>query len=188
MSMIILFNMISLDGFFEGPGNNISWHNVDEEFNEFALDQLDSAGGLIFGRVTYQMMASYWPSPMAIETDPTVASKMNSIPKIVFSKQLEQADWNNTRLVRADPVEEITKLKQQPGKPLFVFGSANLASSLIRKGLMDEFRVMINPVILGGGTPLFQGIHEQLRLTLEKTKAFRNGNVLLFYKPKSEIF
>jgi len=183
MRKIILFNLITLDGFFAGPDGEIDWHNVDQEFNEFAIDQLDSAGGLIFGRMTYQLMASYWPTPTAITDDPEVAGKMNSIPKIVFSKTLEKVEWNNTRLVKGNIVEEISKLKQQPGKDLYIFGSANLASSIIQKGLIDEYRIIVNPVAIGSGMPLFKDIQDRLNLKLIKVKTFRSGNVLLYYEP-----
>jgi dihydrofolate reductase len=185
MRKIILFNMVTLDGFFEGPNQDISWHNVDAEFNEFAIEQLKSADGLVFGRVTYQLMASYWPAPSAIENDPVVAGLMNRLPKTVFSKTLAKADWNNTRVVKgAERVaEEIAKLKQQPGKDLLLFGSADLASTLTQLGLIDEYRIMVNPVVLGRGTPLFKAVKDKLRLKLVNARTFGNGNVLLSYQP-----
>jgi len=183
MRKVILFNMITLDGFFSGPNGEIDWHNVDQEFNEFAIEQLSTAGGLIFGRVTYEVMASYWPTPLAIEDDPVVAGKMNSIPKFVFSRSLRSADWENTRLIHRDAAGEILNLKQQPGGDLFIFGSANLAASLTRQGLIDEYRLMLNPVVLGDGRPLFDELDERLSLRLIKTKVFASGNVLLTYQP-----
>ena len=183
MRKVILFNMVTLDGFFSGPEGEIDWHNVDQEFNEFAIAQLDTAGGLIFGRVTYEMMASYWPTPLAIEDDPVVAAKMNSIPKFVFSRSLRSADWENTQLIHRDAGDEISNLKQQPGGDLFIFGSANLASSLTRQGLIDEYRLMLNPLVLGDGRPLFEELAERLSLKLIKTKVFASGNVLLTYQP-----
>jgi dihydrofolate reductase len=183
MRKVVLFNLITLDGFFEGPNRDINWHNVDEEFNEFAIEQTNSADGLIFGRVTYEMMASYWPTEMAITNDPIVARQMNSIPKIVFSRTLKKADWNNTRLVKDNAAEEISKLKQQPGKDLFIFGSAELAAGLANLGLIDEYRLIVNPVILGSGRPLFTGVNPTIHLNLIKTKTFRNGNILLYYQP-----
>jgi dihydrofolate reductase len=183
MRKIILFNLITLDGFFAGPNGEIDWHNVDEEFNDFAIEQLSSADGLIFGRVTYQLMASYWPTPTAITDDPIVAAKMNSIPKIVFSKTLEKADWSNTRLVKGNVVEEITRLKQQPGRDMYVFGSANLAAAFTNNGLIDEYRLIVNPVVLGRGIPLFKDIKDRLDLKLINTRTFRSGNILLYYEP-----
>lgn len=182
MRKLILFNMITLDGFFEGANKELDWHQVDEEFNEFANEQLLSADMLLFGRVTYQLMASYWTTQTAIKNDPIIAAKMNSIPKIVFSKTLEKAEWNNTRMLKENIEDEIVKLKQQPGKNIFIFGSANLASTLRKLNLIDEYRIMINPIILGKGNPLFRNENGKLVLKLIKTKAFDSGNVLLYYK------
>ena len=132
MRKVFLFNRVTLDGFFEGPNHDITWHNVDEEFNEFAIAQLNEIDTLLFGRVTYQLMASYWPTELAIESDPIVAEKMNELPKVVFWRTLENVEWNNSRLVKDNAAEEISNLKQQPGKDIAVFGSADLAASLIR--------------------------------------------------------
>jgi dihydrofolate reductase len=184
MRTLYLFNMVTLDGFFEGPAKwEIGWHNVDAEFNEFAIDQLNATDLLLFGRVTYEGMASYWPTPAAIEDDPEVAGKMNSIAKIVFSRTLEKADWNNTRLINSNIVEEVLKLKRQPGKDMALFGSAALASTFIKHGLIDEYRIMVNPIVLGKGTPLFRGISDQFKLKLLSARTFKSGNVLLCYQP-----
>ena len=182
MRRVFLFMMVTLDGFFEGPNQDIGWHNVDEEFNEFAIQQLDDVDTLLFGRVTYEGMASYWPTPFAKENDPIVADKMNKVSKLVFSKTLDKAEWDNTRLVREHVAEEISKLKQQPGKDLAIFGSSDLAVSLLQMGLIDELRMMVNPVVLGSGKTLFNGIREKLNLKLLKTRTFRSGNVLLYYQ------
>ena len=182
MRKLYAFNMVTLDGFFEGPNHDINWHYVDGEFNDFAIDQLNSTDTLIFGRVTYQMMASYWPTPDGIKDDPTVADFMNRTPKIVVSRTLHKADWNNTRLIKDHVVDEIAKLKQQPGKDIAVFGSANLLSTLMQANLVDEHRVIVNPVILGKGTPLFKNSQNKLDLKLVKTRIFGNGNVLLCYQ------
>ena len=181
MRKIILFNLITLDGYFEGPGDDISWHNVDEEFNEFAIEQLNAADTLLFGRKTYQLMESYWPTSEAIKNDPIVAGIMNRFDKIVFSKTLEKADWNNTKLIRENPVEQVRKLRSEQGKDVFIFGSADLCTTFIQHNLIDEFRIMINPVILGKGNSLFKNIEQKIELKLLKTKVFGNGNVLLYY-------
>jgi dihydrofolate reductase len=183
MGKIIMFNMVTLDGFFAGLGGEIDWHHVDDEFNEFAIAQLNAAGGLLFGRATYQLMASYWPTDMAKQDDPVVADKMNTLPKIVFSRTLDRADWNNTRLVKGSATEEIASLRQQPGQDWFLFGSADLASALTHFGLIDEYRVIVNPVVLGGGQPLFKDVEDRLNLKLVSARTFRNGNVLLTYQP-----
>src|SRR6185503_18947147 len=158
MRKLFAFNLISLDGFFEGPDQDINWHNVDEEFNEFAIEQTSAVGALLFGRVTYQLMESYWPTADALKNDPVIAGIMNSVPKLVFSRTLEKAAWNNTRIVKENIEQEILNLKKQPGKDVAVFGSANLLSALVQMDLVDEHRVMVNPVLLGNGNPLFKSM------------------------------
>jgi dihydrofolate reductase len=183
MRKLFAFNMVTLDGFFAGPGGDISWHNVDDEFNEFAIKQTGVADLLMFGRVTYQMMASYWPTETAIKNDSVVAGQMNRSPKIVFSRTLAKAEWNNTRVIKDHIAEEITKLKQQPGKDMALFGSANLMTTLMQLDLIDEHRIMLNPVVLGKGIPLFQEIKDSLKFKLVNSRTFRSGNVLLYYQP-----
>lgn len=183
MRKVILFNLITLDGYFAGPNGEIDWHNVDEEFNQFAEEQLNTLDVILFGRVTYEMMASYWPTPSAIKDDPIIANKMNSAPKIVFSKTLSGADWNNTRLIKGNIAEEIAKLKQQPGKDMAIFGSGTLASTFTNLGLIDEYRLIVVPVALGEGIPLFKDLQQKLDLKLTNSRVFKNGNVLLYYQP-----
>ncbi len=183
MRKVFLFNMVTLDGFFEGPHQDISWHNVDEEFNEFAIAQLKEVSTLLFGRVTYEVMANYWPTKIAKENDPAVAELMNSLPKIVFSKTLDKAEWDNTRLVKENIPEEVSKLKQESGKDIAIFGSSNLAVTLAERGLIDEYRIIVNPIFLGDGTTLLKGIKTQLNLKLLKARVFDSGNVLLYYVP-----
>jgi len=174
--------LVSADGYFEGPDRDITWHNVDEEFNEFAIQQLNTVDTLLFGRTTYEMMASYWPTPAAIAADPVVAGKMNSLSKIVFSKTLSKVEWQNTRLVKTDYVQEISKLKQQPGKDMIIFGSSDLAITFMEHNLIDEYRIMVNPVVLGSGKTLFSGIKNRFNFKLLRTKAFKSGNALLYYE------
>lgn len=175
--------MISLDGYFEGPEHDLSWHNVDAEFNDFAIEQTKTVGTLLFGRRTYDLMARYWPSEDTLASDPIVAGLMNNTPKIVFSHSLEKADWNNTRLVTDGAAEEVRKLKAEPGKDLALFGSNNLCVNLMQDGLVDEFRIMVNPVAIGQGTPLFAGLMHKLNLAHIRTQEFKSGNVLLTYQP-----
>ena len=175
---------MTVDGFFEGLNKELDWHNVDNEFNDFAIEQLSNASVLIFGRLTYELMASYWPTPNALSNDPIVAEKMNSIPKIVFSKTLDKTEWNNTRLIKENIEQECKKLKQQNDKDIFIFGSANLASSFKSLNLIDEYRIMINPIILGQGNTLFKPTKERLKLRFIKTRTFNSGNVLLYYESK----
>lgn len=183
MRRLFVFNLVTLDGYFEGPNRDISWHNVDAEFNEYAIDMLDSVDSLLFGRVTYELMASFWPTPDAIKNDPIVAGKMNALPKIVFSKTLKKVEWNNTRLVKDNIEKEIKKMKNQPGKDMALLGSGSIMSEFAKGGLLDEYRIMVNPIILGDGNPLFKGIKDRMNLKLIKARTFRNGNVLLYYEP-----
>jgi len=185
MSKLFTFNMVTLDGYFEGPNGagDIGWHNADEEFNDFAVQQLHEIGMIVFGRVTYEGMASFWPTPLALETDPVVASLMNSVPKIAASRTLNTADWHNTRLVRTAVAEELARLKAQSDKDIAIFGSANLIASLMPSGVIDEHRVIVNPMVLGGGTPLFKSGTPTTQLKRVRSHTFKSGNVLLCYQP-----
>ena len=183
MRRVLFFMMVSLDGYFEGRAHDISWHNVDEEFNDFAIAQLEEVDTLLFGRVTYEMMSSYWPTPQARADDPVVAGKMNATAKIVFSHTLSDVKWENSRLVKLDFAAEMNHLKDQTGKDMIIFGSSDLAVSFLEHGLLDECRIMINPVVLGQGKPLFKGIHDRLDLKLLRSREFHSGNVLLVYQP-----
>jgi dihydrofolate reductase len=180
---VIVFNMLSVDGYFEGLNRDINWHNVDEEFNDFAIEQLNTAGTLLFGRVTYQLMESYWPTPDSLQDDPIVAGLMNQIPKFVFSKSLESANWQNTTLVKGDAAEAVTSLKELPGKDMFVFGSGEFVSYLAQHDLIDEYRLIFSPILLGRGNPLFKEQNKRIQLKLAKAKVFKSGNVLLYYQP-----
>ncbi len=181
MRKVALFMMVTLDGYFEGPNQQIDWHNVDEEFNDFAIQQLDEVDTLLFGRRTYEMMASYWPTEGARKDDPDVAGRMNATAKLVFSKTLSKPQWENTKLIKNDFAAEVRKRKQEPGKDMIIFGSSELGVTFLREHLLDELRIMINPIILGSGHALFQGIDDKLKLNLLKTRVFRSGNVLLVY-------
>ena len=183
MRKLYSFLMTTLDGFYEGPSQEFHFWNVDQEFNEFSIGQLHDTDILLLGRVTYEGMASYWPTQAAKNDDPVVAELMNALPKVVVSTTLETAGWNNTRRLGADVADELTKLKQQPGKDLAVLGSPNLTVSLLGMGLVDELRVMVNPVALGDGKSLFRSSKQELGLKLLQTRTFRSGNVLLTYRP-----
>ena len=187
MSKVILSNMVTLDGFFEGPNKELDWHIVDEELNEYANDLLSNVDALLFGRVTYQLMADYWPAaatnPSTSKSDLEIADKMNNLPKIVFSKTLQEVKWNNSRLVKENIAEEISKMKQQPGKDMVIFGSGSIVSTFMQLGLIDEYRIIVNPIVLGNGNPLFKGINGKQNLKLLNTKVFDSGIVILFYEP-----
>ena len=173
--------MVSLDGYFEGPNHELDWHNVDPEFNKFAITQLKEVDLLLFGRRAYELMANYWPTVDAKKNDPSVAKLMNEIPKIVFSKTLKSVSWENTRLVNEDAIPIVRKIREQAGKEIGIFGSSDLSVSLLEAGLLDELRIMANPVVLGRGKPLLQGLKTRIKLSLAKEKTFGSGNVLLYY-------
>lgn len=185
MRKIASFVMVTLNGFHEGPNPwEIDWHNTDDEFNDFALQQLDEFGTLVFGRATYLGMAQYWPSAEALESDPVIAGKMNGTPKIVVSRTLGQAEWPNTTVIR-DP-RQLARLKQEPGKDLLVLGSSVLTTSLMEMEILDELRVMVNPVLIGAGNSLSSTAQRRIPLRLLSIRQFRNGNVLLTYEPLAE--
>jgi dihydrofolate reductase len=182
---VLVSMMVTVDGMFAGPDGDIGWHNVDEEFNDFAIEQLDSVDTLLFGRVTYELMASYWPTDLALGDDPDVARRMNALEKVVFSRTLGAVEWENSRLVKDDLTGEVARLKEKPGKDMVIFGSGTIVTELAQAGLIDEYRLFINPVALGTGTALFAGLPEALRLKLVDTRVFNSGNVLLRYTPQS---
>ena len=182
MRKLVVFSSISVDGYSAGEGGDISWaHSGDDaEFRAFVEGNASGGGMLVFGRKTYEMMAGYWPTPLAATHDPVVAERMNSLPKLVFSRTLA-ADWRNTTLVRDDPVATIRRLKQEPGAGMCILGSASLVLPLAEAGLVDEFQLVVVPVALGTGSTLFAGLRKRLPLVLRQTRAFGNGNVLLCY-------
>jgi len=177
-----MWNLVTLDGFFEGTKSwDIDWHELawGEELERLSIEQARSADMLVFGRVTYEGMAGYWPSQKG-----EIADFMNTIPKIVFSRTLKQAEWNNTRLVKENAEGEVAKLKQQRGKDLFIFGSANLSETLMRHGLIDEYRLGVTPVVLGRGNPLFKPSAERMKLKLVEARPLKSGCVILRYQPE----
>ena len=183
MGKLSVFNFITLNGYFEGPKSDISWHRHGAEENAYAVDALKSGSTLLFGRVTYDMMASYWPTPLAMKNDPVVAEGMNKANKIVFSRTLKKVEWSNTRLVTDNMADEVKKMKKVPGKNMTVLGSGSIVTQLAQQGLIDEYEIMVDPVLLGDGTPIFKGIKQTLNLKLTASKTFRSGVVLLSYVP-----
>jgi dihydrofolate reductase len=185
MRKLISFMVMTLDGYHEGPNGEFDWPNVDEEFYEFAISQLNDIDTLVFGRRTYEGMASYWPTPAAVADSPIVAERMNSIPKVVVSNTLAEATWENTTLISGDAPKAIAQLKEEPGSLLAIFGSSALTVSLLEQGLVDEIRVVVNPILLGGGRSLFSGLGHRVPVHLARTTVFGSGNVLLTYEPQA---
>jgi dihydrofolate reductase len=185
MRKLTVFNHVSLDGYFVDRRSDMSWAKADhgdDEWNRFVADNAAEDSVLVFGRVTYQMMAAFWPTPMARELMPEVAERMNALPKLVFSRTLERADWSNTTLLR-DLVDEVRRLKRAAGPDLTILGSGSLVAQLAPTGLIDDYQVVVNPIALGGGRTMFEGLAEGLRLRLDRSRAFANGNVFLGYQP-----
>jgi dihydrofolate reductase len=186
---LYLFMSLSIDGYFEGPNHDISWHKVDDEVNRFAIEQLKETDLFLWGRRVYQLMEAYWPKaaddPATSKDNREVADFINNTEKIVFSRTLDKVSetrkWRKVRLVRNfDPVE-IHRLKERPGRDIGVGGS-ELAVSFAEAGLIDEFRFMVTPVALGAGTPILQGMKRKLNLELIRTRRFGSGNLLLCYR------
>jgi dihydrofolate reductase len=184
MTRLNMFNSVSLDGYFTDSSNDMSWAHAapnDTEFQEFTASNAKGTGALVFGRVTYQMMASFWPTPMAAQMMPDVAASMNAAPKYVFSRSLKTAEWANTIVLDGDPAQEIARLKREGGPQLTVLGSGSIVRQLTAAGLIDDYQLMVCPVILGGGRTLFEGTPGKPVLKLQSSRGFRNGRVFLHY-------
>jgi dihydrofolate reductase len=170
---------VTLDGFMEGPNRELD-HTAgveDADFDRYATEMLNSIDAMLLGRRTYQLFEGYWPSA----TGPD-AERINELAKVVFSRTLEKVEWNNSRLVRDNIAEEVSRLKEEPGKDLALFGSADLASTLIGEGLIDEYRIFVTSFVLGGGTPMFKGISDGMALKLLNATTWSSGTVALFYE------
>jgi dihydrofolate reductase len=184
MRKLIVFNHVSLDGFFVDKNGEMSWAkgHQDAEWNEFVAENAKGGGVLVFGRVTYELMASFWPTPIAREHMPVVAERMNNLPKIVFSRTLDKACWNNTRLIKGDLIDETRELKEAAGEGMVIMGSGSIISQLAPEGLIDQYQVVVNPIVLGKGRTMFEGVPEKLNFRLTNSRAFGNGNVVLTYE------
>jgi dihydrofolate reductase len=179
MRRLIVSNIMSLDGLFEEePNAEFNWPVVEEEFFAYAREMLRSVDTILFGRKTYLFMAAYWPTAPRDE----IADQMNNLRKVVFSRTLERAEWNNSQLVQGDAAPEVAKLKRAAGRDMVILGSASLASSLLKADLIDEYRVILQPVVLGRGNPLFQSIDGRIRMKLTRTDVLGTGVVVLYYQ------
>ncbi len=187
MRKLVVFNNVTLDGFFAALNPyDFSWAHTgdaDAEFDAFVADNAKGGGQLLLGRITYELMASYWPTAAALQNDPVVAEGMNRMPKIVFSTTLDKASWNNTTLVKGNLAAAVRKLKDEPGPAMAILGSGSIVSQLAQAGLIDEYQLVVNPVVIGRGRTLFDGVQEKMPLKLSKMRTFKNGKVFLCYKP-----
>jgi len=186
MSKLIVFNHISLDGYFVDTNGSMMWakmDNIDADYNAFVGENASGDGSLLFGRLTYELMIKYWPTPMAKQHDPVVAEGMNNMPKFVFSRTMDKASWNNTTVVKGDLVAEVKKMKQQSGPGMAILGSGTIVSQLAAAGLIDEYQVVVNPIILGKGRTMFEDVKNMVKLNLTKTRRFKSGKVYVCYEP-----
>jgi|SRR5579872_4308885 len=183
MAKLIMWNLMTLDGFVEGPGRDISWHNDvwGSELEQLSIEQLNKAGALLFGRVTYELMANYWPTATGEAGE--VADLMNRMPKFVLSRTLTRSDWNNVTFFSGDAAKTVSNLKRETEKDIYLFGSANLAASLVPHGVFDEIRIGLTPHILGAGTPLFKPGDTRQQLRLLEARPFSTGITILRYQP-----
>jgi dihydrofolate reductase len=181
MSRLIMWNLLTLDGFFQGANNwELDWHRDawGEELERFSIEQLRSADRLLFGRVTYEGMAAHWQTAQG-----EVAQLMNKLPKVVFSRTLKRAGWENTALVRKDAAEQVPELKRHGTGNMFVFGSANLCATLMQHDLFDEYRLAVTPTVLGAGATLFGRSLNRRKLDLLEARPLALGCVILRYRP-----
>jgi dihydrofolate reductase len=179
MRRLVVWNLMSLDGYFEGRKPwDLDFHETvwGDELHAFSLEQGKEIGTLLFGRRTYEGMAGHWTTA----TGP-VADMMNALEKAVASRTLDKATWNNTRLLKGDAVEAVRRLKAEDGKDIYVFGSADLLASLLAAGLVDEYRLCLAPVVLGGGNPLFKPQDHEVKMRLESARPLKTGGVILTY-------
>ncbi|HTG00325.1 MAG TPA: dihydrofolate reductase family protein [Nitrospirota bacterium] len=184
MRRVMVFNQVSLDGYFTDANGDMSWaHKHDPEWLDFVNGNAKGGGEALFGRKTYDLMASWWPTPAAMQQAPLVATAMNAMPKVVFSKKMKKADWSNTRVVNQGLAEEVRKMKKAGGPNIVIMGSGSIVSQLAQEGLIDEYQIVVNPILLGAGRTLFEGLKNKQSLRLTNSRVFKNGNVLLTYEP-----
>jgi dihydrofolate reductase len=189
MQRLTVFNNISLDGYFVDGSGDMTWahERSDDEWNEFAAQNASGGEGgqLLFGRITYDLMVAFWPTPAAFESNPTVAEQMNALDKVVYSRTMEEATWENTTLVTHDLEDDVRQRKAADGAGLVVMGSGTIVSQLAEAGLIDEFQFVINPVVLGQGRTLFETVTKRFDVTRTSERAFGNGNVVITYEPSA---
>jgi dihydrofolate reductase len=182
MATLSVFNFMTLNGFYKGADGGIQWHRHGAEESDYAKEGANSGSTLLFGRRTYEMMASFWPTPMAAQMQPEMANGMNASPKIVFSRTLKNASWQNTRIVATDPAAEIVRMKKE-GRDMTILGSGSIVTLCAEQGLVDEYKFMIDPVLIGNGTSVARSLTRTVDLVLTSTRTFTSGVVLLTYVP-----
>lgn len=184
MRKVSVFNNVSLDGYYTSENNDYGWAREgasDPEVIEFTKGNAKGANALVFGRVTYDLMVAWWPTPEAAKAMPEITTGMNAAPKYVFSRTLREVTWSNTTLLKDDPAREIARIKATPGPDMTVLGSGTIVAQLAAAGLIDEVQLMVVPVVLGSGKSQFAGVGGKPWWTLSRSKTFTNGRVFLTY-------
>jgi len=186
MRKLFVSNLVSLDGCLAGPEGDLSWFATGPDFFAYVHKMMPTLGALLFGRITYEMMAGYWTKPEVERDAPLVAPFMNELPKLVASRTLSKAPWGrwDNATVTADPVKAVRELKAQAGGDIAIYGSGGLVSTLAEAGLIDEYRLMMNPVILGQGIPMFRGLQKRVPLQLVASEVFDKKMIMLTYHPE----
>jgi dihydrofolate reductase len=185
MPILSVFNFITLNGYYKGENDDISWHVHGDEEGKFSEEGAQSDNIILFGRKTYEMMSSFWPSAMAYESFPVVADGMNKTEKIVFSKTLKDAGWNNTKIISGDIIEKIKQLKETGEKDMTILGSGSIVTQFAEAGIIDHYQIMVDPVVIGKGTPIFSELTQKINLKFTGSKVFKSGVVLLNYVPQT---
>ena len=180
MRKVVATEYVTLDGVMEDPGGSWSFQFWNQEAAKFKFDELFASDALLLGRVTYEGFAKAWPT---MKDEAGFADRMNSLPKYVVSSTLEKLEWNNSRLIKGNIAEEVSRLKQEPGQDILLAGSADLVHLLMQHDLIDEYRLMVHPVVLGGGKRLFREASARKVLRLVDTKRFDTGVLVLTYEP-----
>jgi dihydrofolate reductase len=186
MRRLTVFNSVSVDGYFVDAqgGMDFAYKGSDDpEWNEFVSGNASGNGALLFGRVTYDMMASFWPTPQAKASMPAVADGMNRMQKYVVSRTMSDAGWNNTTVLHGDLVSAIRTVKRSAGPDIVILGSGSIVAQLAPARLIDEYQLVVKPAVLGGGRTMFDGIPAAISLRPKRTRTFSNGSVLLCYEP-----
>lgn len=184
MRKIIVSNMVSMDGFIAGPNGELDFFVWDNELEWRTIEMMGTLDTILFGRVTYEMMASYWPN--TTEDNPYIKERMNNLSKIVFSRTLDKVEWNNSSVVSEIDPEKILRMKRMAGKNIVIFGSGQIVSSMAQLGLIDEYRIVVNPVILGDGKTMFKGLKISQKLKLIDTMQLGSGVAILTYQAQGK--
>jgi dihydrofolate reductase len=184
MRTLTVFNQVSLDGYFTDKNNSIDWAkgNIDDpEWQKYVAGNATGGGVLLFGRKTYDMMKSYWPTEQARKDNAKVAEAMNALPKIVFSRSLDRVDWKNTTLAKGELVDDVRRMKGESGPEMVILGSGSIVAQLAPTGLIDSYTIIVNPTVLGNGRTMFEGVESPIRLETTSVRKFRNGNTVVTY-------